>query len=69
MVNISSLGRNTKLKRSRYPMPDFVKQALEKQGLMADYQARPPCQQNDYIVMDQQCETSGNKRKTVSSDA
>ena len=31
-------------------MPDFVKQALEDKNLMADYQARPPYQQNDYIL-------------------
>ena len=31
-------------------MPDFVKKALKKYGLMADYDARPPYQQNDYIL-------------------
>ena len=31
-------------------MPDFVKKALEKYGLMSDYEARPPYQQNDYIL-------------------
>jgi uncharacterized protein YdeI (YjbR/CyaY-like superfamily) len=37
------------LKRPRYVMPDDIKQALEKQNLMKDYQARPDYQQNDYI--------------------
>ena len=37
------------LKRPKHPMPDFVKQALEKRGLMEDYLARPAYQQNDYI--------------------
>ncbi len=37
------------LKRPRYPMPDFVKEALVERGLMATYQARPAYQQNDYI--------------------
>ena len=37
------------LKRPRYPIPDFVAQALEKRGLMAAYKARPVYQQNDYI--------------------
>lgn len=30
-------------------MPEFVKEALEKRGLMKAYQARPAYQQNDYI--------------------
>lgn len=37
------------LKRPRYPMPDFVKDALDARGLMNAYRARPPYQQNDYI--------------------
>ena len=37
------------LKRPRYPMPDFVKQALEERGLMAAYKDRPAYQQNDYV--------------------
>ena len=39
----------SKLKRPRYPMPDFVKQALEDRGLIAAYRKRPAYQQNDYI--------------------
>lgn len=37
------------LQRPRYPMPDFVREALEGRGLMAAYRARPAYQQNDYI--------------------
>ncbi len=37
------------LKRPRYPMPDFVKEALVEHDLMAAYRARPAYQQNDYI--------------------
>jgi hypothetical protein len=40
---------NSHLTRPRYPMPDFVKRALEERGLMAAYQGRPAYQQNDYI--------------------
>ena len=44
------MGRDfSKLKRPRYPMPDFVRQALEERGLMAPYQKRPAYQQNDYV--------------------
>jgi hypothetical protein len=37
------------LKRPRYPMPDFVKDALLERGLMEAYRQRPAYQQNDYI--------------------
>ncbi len=44
------MGRDfSKLKRPRYPMPDFVKQALDERGLMKAYRERPAYQQNDYI--------------------
>ena len=39
----------SKLKRPRYPMPDFVKQALDEKGLMEAYHKRPAYQQNDYV--------------------
>jgi uncharacterized protein YdeI (YjbR/CyaY-like superfamily) len=39
----------TTLKRPRYPMPDFIHNALKKYNLMEAYQKRPPYQQNDYI--------------------
>ena len=35
--------------RERYPMPEFVSQALEQSGLWERYRARPPYQQNDYL--------------------
>jgi len=37
------------LKRPRYPMPEYVREALEAHELMDAYRARPPYQQNDYI--------------------
>jgi uncharacterized protein YdeI (YjbR/CyaY-like superfamily) len=37
------------LKRKRYPMPNFIKEALEQRDLMASYLKRPDYQQNDYI--------------------
>ena len=40
---------NSKLKRPRHPMPDFVRAALEAERLVAVFQSRPPYQQNDYI--------------------
>ena len=35
--------------RPRYPMPDFIREALIARGLMDLYRARPLYQQNDYI--------------------
>jgi len=43
------VGEASKLKRPIYPMPAFVKQALEGRGLMGEYKERPAYQQNDYI--------------------
>jgi uncharacterized protein YdeI (YjbR/CyaY-like superfamily) len=37
------------LKRRRHAMPAFVREALEAEGLMDEYSARPDYQQNDYI--------------------
>jgi uncharacterized protein YdeI (YjbR/CyaY-like superfamily) len=39
----------SRLKRPRYEMPDYVREALLEQGLMEAYRDRPPYQQNDYI--------------------
>jgi uncharacterized protein YdeI (YjbR/CyaY-like superfamily) len=35
--------------RPRYPMPGFIRDALDKNKLMDVYSSRPPYQQNDYI--------------------
>lgn len=39
----------SRLKRPVYPMPAFVKEALQRENLMEKYKERPPYQQNDYI--------------------
>jgi uncharacterized protein YdeI (YjbR/CyaY-like superfamily) len=44
------VGKRTRLKRPRHPMPDFVSRALDEHVLMDDYKARPAYQQNDYIA-------------------
>lgn len=41
--------RNKGLKRALEPMPGFVKQALEREGLMQAYDERPAYQRNDYL--------------------
>ena len=35
--------------RPRYPMPEYIREALESRGVMEAYRARPPYQRNDYI--------------------
>ena len=39
----------SRMKRPQHPMPDFVRQALEKQGMMKFFRERPAYQQNDYV--------------------
>ena len=39
----------SKLRRPRYLMSDFVRQALVERGLMEAYRKRPAYQQNDYL--------------------
>jgi len=41
--------KSSRLKRERYPMPDFIRDALVEKKLTSAYDARPPYQRNDYI--------------------
>jgi uncharacterized protein YdeI (YjbR/CyaY-like superfamily) len=52
------------LKRQKHPMPDFVREALDRRGLMDAYHSRPPYQQNDYIgwITRAKLETTRQKR-------
>ena len=38
-----------KLKRPRYPIPDYIKEALEEHLLVKAFEERPAYQQNDYV--------------------
>ena len=57
--------RISELKRPRHPMPDFVECALEEHSLMAEYRARPPYQQNDYIGWINSAKLQGTKEKRL----
>ena len=50
--------------RPHYPMPDFIREALNEHGLTDAYHARPPYQQNDYIgwITRAKLETTRQKR-------
>ena len=52
------------LKRSTNAMPDFVREALEAEGLAERYQERPPYQRNDYLrwIADPKREETRKKR-------
>ena len=54
------------LKREKYPMPGYIREALVQRGLLDAYHARPPYQQNDYIgtlrVTRAKCEQTKQKR-------
>jgi uncharacterized protein YdeI (YjbR/CyaY-like superfamily) len=43
------MERPSRMTRERYPMPDFILDALAANNLTAAYDARPPYQRNDYI--------------------
>lgn len=43
------MENTSRLKRERYPMPDFIREALAAKKLTSAYDARPPYQRNDYI--------------------
>lgn len=53
------------LKRSRFPMPGFVRRALEGRGLMGVYKERPAYQQNDYLGWIERAKRSGTKEKRL----
>lgn len=58
------------LQRPTYPIPDYVRDALNERGLMDAYRARPPYQQNDYIgwITRAKRETTRQKRLTQMLD-
>ena len=53
------------LRRPRYPMPDFINNALNERGLMAAYKERPAYQQNDYIGWINQAKRQETKEKRL----
>lgn len=51
--------------RPRYPMPDFIRDALNENDLMDVYNARPPYQRNDYIGWIQRAKREETKQKRL----
>jgi uncharacterized protein YdeI (YjbR/CyaY-like superfamily) len=46
-------------------MPDYIRDALEKNNLMEDYQARPAYQQNDYIGWVERAKQAATRQKRL----
>lgn len=55
----------SRIERPHHPMPDFVREALQKHGLMEAYRARPPYQQNDYIGWINRAKRESTKQKRL----
>jgi uncharacterized protein YdeI (YjbR/CyaY-like superfamily) len=54
-----------RLKRPKQPMPEFVKAALDKAGLMNRYRERPPYQRNDYLMWINKAKLEATKQKRL----
>ena len=53
------------LKRTKHPMPDFIRDALNERGLMDAYHSRPPYQQNDYMGWVSRAKQESTKQKRL----
>nr|WP_278309138.1 YdeI/OmpD-associated family protein [Marasmitruncus massiliensis] len=51
--------------RPRYPIPDDVAKALQREGLTGQYEARPPYQRNDYIGWITQAKRTQTREKRI----
>ena len=53
------------LKRDLNPMPAFVQEALETNGLVEEFEKRPAYQQNDYIGWINRAKRAETKQKRL----
>jgi hypothetical protein len=58
-------SENSKLVRPIEPMPAFVRTALGKRDLLAQYRARPDYQRNDYLRWIAQAKREATQRKRL----
>ena len=59
------MEKNPRVLRERYPMPDFIREALAAAKLTAAYDARPPYQRNDYIGWITRAKLPGTQQKRL----
>jgi uncharacterized protein YdeI (YjbR/CyaY-like superfamily) len=53
------------MKRQRYPMPEYIRQALDDNNVTSDYVARPEYQKNDYIGWIERAKRQETKAKRL----
>jgi len=58
-------AKKSTLKRAKNPMPSYVRAALNDQGLLEAYKARPPYQQNDYLGWIARAKLEATRQKRV----
>ncbi len=51
--------------RLRYPMPDFIRLALDEHEAMDAYRSRPSYQQNDYVGWIQRAKLEATRQKRL----
>jgi len=56
---------NRNLSRPIQPMTDVVRKALQKEGLVEDYNRRPAYQRNDYLMWINQAKREETKQKRL----
>jgi uncharacterized protein YdeI (YjbR/CyaY-like superfamily) len=59
------LQKKPRVLRERYPMPDFIREALAERNLTVAYDARPPYQRNDYIGWITRAKLPGTQQKRL----
>ncbi len=64
-VHNATMTSTPQHKRARHPMPGFVREALERHGLMEAYHSRPPYQRNDYLGWILQARRDETKEKRL----
>jgi uncharacterized protein YdeI (YjbR/CyaY-like superfamily) len=55
----------SELRRKRYAMPDYVRDALIRNSLMQAYKVRPSYQQNDYVGWITRAARDATRRRRV----
>jgi uncharacterized protein YdeI (YjbR/CyaY-like superfamily) len=59
------MEKKFRMRRERYPMPDFIREALTEKNLASAYNARPPYQRNDYIGWITRAKLPATKQKRL----
>ena len=53
------------LKREKQQMPEYIREALEVNDLLEDYNSRPPYQRNDYLSWISRAKRPETRRKRL----